>query len=270
MHLNSELYDGIETVELKITDTARQKYFFPEVPKLRNKLIRRIEVNNQMINTPSNYITQSITNFYLTLVSKGVEIFKDLPLSLLDVSLLSLANLKTELFNHYFDISKSYITISDTSGLTAGSCISITIYYQDPKRVRFVKNIPTFKIDYVEAPVISLTDTVVKINNFKNIQNKRILYVSTFNTGGGTYYTPDGRQIVSSVNILGSYLNLWDNKEEIVKDLPLARILNIYPLQAQIFLRGLQLDWDRCYINVPNSAGLTVGHVFYLPVFYVD
>lgn len=268
MHLNSELYDGIETVEFLISD-LRQKYFFPELPKLRNKLIRRIEIAGSMHTTPSGYTVETdMANAMLTLVNNGVEIIKEYLLGNLNIT-ASLGR-NSEIFNHLFDLSKSYIFVSDPSVLTIGQGFIVAIYYQDPKKIRYVKDLPAFKIDYVEAPVLNLTDTKIKISNFRNVQDKRILYIASFNTSGGTYYSPDGRQIVAVSYVLGSYLNLWDEKEEIIKNLPLGRLFNTYARREQLFLRGLKFDWDNSYIQIPDPSGLTVGHVYYLPVFYID
>jgi hypothetical protein len=273
MKLNSELYDGIETVEFKVTDFKKNQYFFPDIPRLRNKLIRRIEVNVQGY-SPNNYLTPVFTNFYLTLVRSGIEVLKDVQLISLQTN--PLENQRTELLNHYIDFGKSYIFISDTSCFTTllpGEFYgwTISIYYQDPGKSRFTEELLAFKTDYVEAQVTSVTESVFKISNFRNVQNKRILGISIFNPEGLTCYTPDGRQIVSTYVLAdGAYLTLWDNKEEIIKDVPLYRFSNIYPLHAQIFFRALQIDWPKSYIKVGYKGNLVQGHVFYLPVFYIN
>ncbi|MBN2814844.1 MAG: hypothetical protein JXQ80_12255 [Bacteroidales bacterium] len=269
MHLNSELYDGVETVEFLISDT-RQKYFFPELPKLRNKLIRRIELSGSMHTTPLNYvISAEIADARITLVTKGTEIIKEYPLGYLNMD-YSLYNRNTEFFNHIFDLGKSYIFVPDPSTLVIGQGFIVTFYYQDAEKVKFTKELPALKAEYIEAPVLNLTDNIIRFNNFRNIQDKKICYLSVFNTGGGTYTTPDGRTIVTLSNVLGSYVNLWSQDKEKVKDLPLGRLLNAYPRRELILFRPAKFDWENSFIRIANPAYLTVGQVFYLPVFYLD
>jgi hypothetical protein len=274
MKLNSELYDGIETIEFKITDRNKNQYFFPDIPRLKNKLIRRIEANMNSF-TPNSYLPPtSPANFFMTLVSKGIEVIKNFPLSSLRTD--PTYTHKTEIFNHFFDFGKSYIFISDTTifvptlpGEFWG--FTISVYYQDPAKNRFTTELPPFKIDYVEAKVNSTSETVFKISGFKNVQNKKILAISFFNPEGITSYTPDGREIVSTYVLAdGSYLTLWDTKEEIIKDIPIYRLSNTYPLHSKIFFRAIKIDWPKSYVKVGYTGNLVLGTVFYLPVFYID
>src|SRR4030042_3665841 len=102
MIINTDIYDGIETVEFKILDTSRQKYFFPEIPKLRNKLIRRIEFSYSanIAYTPSGLTPISsaiLGNIYLNLVNKGVEFISKYPAR--DLYIMGDFQTKSEIFN---------------------------------------------------------------------------------------------------------------------------------------------------------------------------
>jgi hypothetical protein len=274
MKINSELYDGIETVEFQVTDRNKNQYFFPDIPKLRNKLIRRIEIGF-MAYSPSGYLIPSIIgNFYLNMFSKNIEKITNYPVKYLEPAVLYPP--KTELFSQSFDLSKSYFFISDTSVFIAMppgqyQGFTATIYYQDPVKSKFTTDLPAFKIDYVEAQVSSITQTVFNITNYRNIQNKRILGISVFNPEGTVCYTPDGRQIVSTFVLAdGAYLTLWDTREEIIKDMPIYRFSTNYPLHSFIFFRGLKIDWAKSTVKMGLIDDLVLGHVFYLPVFYID
>ena len=272
MVLNTELYDGCESIEFKITNTNKTVYYFPDIPSLRGKLIRRIDFNynsNPLAYSMSDYVIISQTaskDFYLTLVSKDKEVVKDYPFYNL-IGWGTTQN-KLELFNHYFDLSKSYITISDTSNISANQAFVVTIYYQKPKKVRFTYELENLKVNYIEAIVKNTSEKILNFSNFSDIQNSRIYKILFFNTGGATYYSPDKRQIIANTNMAVGYITLWDKEKYIVKDLPIARLVNDFAAQQQIYWNGLIVDWEKSYLNVSRTNYLTADHVFYLPVYY--
>lgn len=269
MLLMSDLYDGIETIEFTIVDGIT-RYDFPDIPRLRGKTIRRVELNKDETSfTPSGKTTvETVQNAFLTLSLREKEIIKDFPLYYLQVRDTFFYN--TQLLNCSIDFPKSYITFSTLSGITSGRAFTVSVYYQDPKKEHFHNTIENVRIDYVEAIVSSTSDTEIKLSNFRNLNGKKILRISFLNPQGLTLYSPDGRTIIAVTHLRHSYLNLWDKQENIVKDFLLKRCFSIYPNHAQIYFRNLNVDWDKSFIRVGNPAVLTAGQVYYLPVFYTE
>jgi hypothetical protein len=273
MIIQTDLYDGIETVEFKITNTTVLKYQFPDIPKLRGKIIRRIDFNGSpSINKSpegNQVVDYSILkNVFVTFVSKRKEIIKNYPAYDLFQSYGS--DLRSDFFNESFDLPDCYFIITTSSGLVLNQSFLVSLYWQEPKKEQFSYSIPKTKIDYCEAIVTSVTDTVFKIDNFKNLRGKKIWRIVTFFTGASTYYTPDSRIIIGSTQQSSSYITLWDKKEEIIKDLPIPKIYNDNTAQNHIFFRGVIIDWDKSYIKIGNTSGLVAGTVYYLPIFYTD
>lgn len=273
MLINTELYDGIENVEFIISSTVKTKYFFPELPKLNGKLIRRIEFNYSG-NTPytpsaiSGIALTPLTNMFLNLLNGETEQVQQYPAR--DLYILTDFQNRNEIFNFIVNWGKSYIELSSLTSISANTAFTVTIYYQDYNKKRFFKSLPKLKIDYLEAIVTSTTDYIIKLTNFRNLNNKKLYRINAFNPAGSTYYTPDGRVIIPIGQMLSSYLTLWDSEEEIIKDFPMVKMINDMPIQSQVFLRGLKIDWDKSFIKLGSLSGLTVGQTYYLPVFYTD
>lgn len=138
------------TIEI-VTATGQTKYNLPSVTTFRDKLVNRVEAHSvsQIAKSPLNVALipdSALKTAYLTLAEGSNERVKDLPLidivpgismgvttsGTVQVGRVindDIGNIEPMIVNH----DKSYVTIADSSTISAGTVILLTFYYQDQK-----------------------------------------------------------------------------------------------------------------------------------------
>jgi len=267
----TEIYDGIETVEFIVRDNTAGRYFFPDIPILRDKIIRRIDFNNLVYYEASGAqrIHYELFSFmYISLYTGNSEILK-YPVS--SLSAQEFWQKEVDILNQTINWGKSFVDIIPGGTPSATRGFSFTIYWQHANKPRLNYSLPpNIKTDYVEAIISDVTDPIVRITNFRNLINKKVWQIICFIPYQETFYSPDGREIVGQSIIIKSFLNLYDKSEKIVNDFTLSKTNINQSASNLVLLRGLVIDWDKSYIKVSELTGLVAGTVFYLPVYYTD
>lgn len=124
-----------QAVEVKITSVSLSQVKFPDVQTLRRKKIVGIEVQhvNEVTNAPSGLALISDTVFKKTFITlKNCHNADDIDKLPLNAIYAKNNNGNVKYFNEMvLDFANSYITISETTGLTADTVVLLDIYYED-------------------------------------------------------------------------------------------------------------------------------------------
>lgn len=121
----NKYFSGAYTLEFPITGN---RTYLPDVPYLRNKRIKHIDVCNAsyISNTPNNNLVHDITNAKITIadVNTKSEIIQSLPCALLDPMQVQGARL---FINKVIDFQRSYIDTVNPGGVS----MLMIFYYDD-------------------------------------------------------------------------------------------------------------------------------------------
>lgn len=130
LNMNTLIIQNTENVEI-VLSSLRQKYLLPSQNNFREKKVRDIILNTEMKFAPSGRQIHDSTVFskaFLTLDIKGKEKIKQLPLFNL-VDNMNIAGRRFD--NIVINPDKSYIEISEMSGINDDQVILLTFIYDD-------------------------------------------------------------------------------------------------------------------------------------------
>lgn len=285
-------YDGVEMVEIPIKNTSETKYYLPDIPSLKGKIIKRIEIPHDVTTTPRNRTILSSTNLrasYITIISHKVTFVNRLPLFALikfgtnNPSPMDLFDIDLE------DTEQSYIEFSKGASLTTAESIFMNFYYINPSKKKLIQRIPFIqqlkpyifekreieKVYPVQIEIINTSETVFYLPNDEFLKNKCVTNIRLFAytsplTTAVTLKTPDNKTMISDTIYKKSYLVLQLVNGQKINNLPCTLLLNEYFSQRRIFFNDVSIDWPKSYIKVANTTGLTANTCFYLVIYYKD
>jgi hypothetical protein len=286
-------YDGVESVEIPITSTTETKYYLPDLPQLKGKILHRIEFPTRVTNTPKNRtnISAAIRESYFTLITGNATVLHRLPSFFL--AQYSDFPLPMDMFNIKIqDTERSYIEFSRTASLAVTQSILINFYYTLPKKpVKVVQSLAntmilnalsepaiTEKIYPLQIVIPTTTDLAIKFPNDEFLKNKCITRIRVFNTitplkemfFNPSLKSPDNKTIISETVGNKTFLNLRLRNGEKISNLPVS-IINYEPYAIRdILFNNIEVDWPRSTIQIANATGLTAGEVIYLVFYYIE
>jgi hypothetical protein len=292
-------YDGIESVEIPITSLTERKYYLPDLPQLKGKILNRIEFPMLVTNTPNNRVNISggIRESYFTLITGNATVLNRIPSFVLTKMFftgdtyhypvpIDFLNIPIQ------DIERSYIEFSKTSSLALNQSILINFYYTLPKKpVKMVQTLAstmvlnsisepsvTEKIYPVQIEIPTTSDLILKFPNDEFLKNKCITRIRFYNSilplteigFNPRLKAPDNKTIISETVGKKTFLNLRLINGERITNLP-ANLINYEPYAiCDILFNNIQVDWPRSTIKIANSTGLTAGEVIYLVFYYTE
>lgn len=285
-------YDGIESVEIPLISTTDAKYYFPAIPALKGKILRRIEFPHDVTTTPNNRLILASNNFrsaYLTLVSDKKTILHRLPFILImkyyEGSFEGTDFLDIEIE----DMEQSYIEFSNSATLAITQSIFLNFYYTEkPKAINKPKNL-FLKTDLMnnlmerDQPIkiyplsLEITDITKKEIYFPDdnfLKGKRIAAIECYCDSSIVAVTtpknPANKSFISDTIYKKSYLVLEQTNRKKINLLPISLIAFETSYDKQIFFNDLQINWPKSYIKIANTTGLTINTIFYLLIHYYD
>lgn len=274
-------YDGIETIEIPIENTAQRTFYLPVNEKLEGKTIIRIDILASVSSiTPSNRSVISNTNIahgYFTFKDKQKAKWYNYPL----FYMFNNATVKnqTREFSNFKIINweESFITFNNSASFSSNQSIFLVVHYLNKRRLfkNYLLN-PLYKlrlglyplrIDEIKARVTQtnqLNYTFDFPEKYNNIKLKKIEFYAA------SSLTVDGETIINSSTIYNkSYLVLFaKNNKEILWKVPLSFLTKEINQYSEIYLNNLEIDWYKSYVEVANNSSLSADTLFYFFLFY--
>jgi len=263
-----KLIKYIETVEVPTNSTTKTKFYFPELPNLRNKRILYINPirNSEAQRGPSDLAVVSQTIFcksFLVLAAKNKEIINRIPLQ----NLLLIGKESFDLlFDLIIDFPKSYIEVGSTAGLVATETFLFTFYSNEQ-----IKDEPEYRGINVENIEVETTPTTIHKFYFpdhENLRGKRIQFIEYINPI--VTKTPSGDNLVNATSKGRSFLTLSEKGQEIVRKIPIYNILAGSLNSFRIALDNIEIDFPNSYFEVSNKDTLVAGEKYFLNVYFYD
>ncbi len=261
-------FTSCETVEVVIDNASKTKFYFPELPNLRNKVIERIDTydSSMVSKTPSNRDVVNggvIGNSFLVIVNNGNEVINRIPMRLLtpDKTFINLFP-----FNYIIDYPKSYIEVGNVSSLTAGNAFVFTFYFKEKEFSHIIKSGSNLKIENVEVQINS-SGTKYYFPDNENLRDKIIRKIETAYPIA-TNYSPSGDALIDSPTLIKSFLVLNSRNKEIINRLPLYSLQENREIESMIVLDDICVDFTKSYVEVP--AVLSSTDKYFFSIFYFD
>ena len=289
MNRFNEYYDGVESVEIPIKSTTDTKYYFPNVPGLKGKIIKRIEVSKGLTMTPGNRTMISDANLklaFLTIVDDKNIIVHRIPLYFLQ-RLLSYLPVITDIFSFTLkDTEQSYIEFAQTSGLSTSESIFLNFFYNKTLTTRRTvttlvnRNLIDSALDKseidriypIQVEINDATKTVFPFPNDEFLMNKKVrgikLYADVSELVAVTLHSPDDKTIIADTIYKKSFLVLQLKNGLKINNLPLNMITYDFWLDTEILFNDIEIDWPKSYIKVANNTSIVANTVFYFLINY--
>ncbi len=264
-------FTSAETVEIKINSTNQTKFYFPELPNLRDKLIERIDtyyVSSISESPEDRALCNNTVMFkaFLVLVSKGNEVINRIPLN----NILITATLFNSFpLNLVIDYTKSYIEIANTASLSASESFIFTFYFNEREFIQPIRPGSLMKIENIE---ILTSPTSIRRFHFpdnENLRNK-IIKVIIYPDSISTVLTPGGDSLVNITVFKKSYLVLVSRNKEIINKIPLYTLQKNRYDENRVAFNNIEIDFVKSYIEVSDTADLVATEKFFLNIFYFD
>lgn len=285
-------FDGMESVEIPIISTSDSKYYFPAIPALKGKILRRIEFPHDITTTPSNRTILASNNFrsaYITLISNQKTILHRLPFMLIMKYYAEAFDGIDFLDTEIIDIEQSYIEFSNSSSLSTSQSIFLNLYYTEkPKPVRKPQNL-FLKADLMTSLMeqdqllqiyplsLEIKDIAKKQIFFPDdnfLKGKRVAAIQCYCDSSLVALTtprnPANKSFISDTVFKQSFLVLEQTNGRKINNLPITHIAYECSYDKQIYFNNLLINWPKSYIQIANTTGLALNTVFYLLIHYYD
>lgn len=223
---------GAYTVEIKATGTT--KFYFPEIPQLRNKKILHIDFHGGL-KTPSNLDTVPFGQIYLNLVEAKTN---DQVIENLNVIELNHSGNRL-LFNKVIDFQRSYFEYKDSVDYITGKSVMCTLWYDEPAVKSFIPEKGQNRILPLQLKLTGKKTYFSENLNFKNAIISA-LFLSHATTA------PDGSEMTLIRN--NKFITLSYNNIEFIHQLPISSLsmsLMLFP----ILLDGIKIDLQKSFIE---------------------
>jgi hypothetical protein len=285
----NEYYDGVESVEIPIISTTDTKYYLPDIPAIKGKIIKRIQVPHGVTFTPGNRNMLSDTNVrsaFLTIVNEQEIICHRIPLYYFYKHFVIYPVLN-DIFSFVLnDTEKCYIEFSQSAALLTTESIFLNFFYKKPESKKKLKyplvNLSLIgsalednrieRIYPLEVEIFDDKQTVFPFPDDEFLRNKKVksiqLYADVSELVSATLRAPDDKTIIADTVFKKSFLVLQLKNGLKINSLALNQLTFNFWLENDILFNDIEIDWPKSYIKVANNTGLVANTVFYLLIQY--
>lgn len=227
------------------------RIYFDDIAQLRGKKIRYIDYFSNITAGKSGLATSTVEGV-ITLRSANTqnEIIEKLNLKELDLS-ITLGN--RILFNHAFDLSKSYVDITDNSTLVDGSMYFVFYFNDKTNKIKLNCNkefISSFEIPLKQSRTMLNNETKLTNCKFKN------LFLSF------PRETPSGETGINIFIAKRIFLTLQNGSDQFLQNVPIILFYQ-YSLLNQIDFDDIQIDFTNSFVDIVNPVAEDFKSVFF-------
>lgn len=248
--IGSQLVSGGIGVEL-IFPVGTRKVYFPDLAVLRGKRVKHIDLCNELSVTPrGNAIYDN--DAYITLKDNASVNYSvsNMPASQLRTSYRKGNRL---CFDHVFDFSKSYVTISET--LTTAKSMFFVVWYDEPG----VKSlIDPRKKRFIDSFEIKLSASNNQFKENRTLAKKKyqaiLLSYPTL--------TAENNDSITSTTAKKSYITLQKGNLQFIQNVPVYlfyQTQNYYMLNFE----NVSFDFTNSFIKIINPLSTDFKSVFF-------
>lgn len=126
--------------------------------------------------------------------------------------------------------------------------------------------LPVKKVEVIEVTIDALRKQY-KFGDIENLRNKKVRVIDAFRVTQ-VPVTSTGNAVVADATFNKSFLVLTVKGKEDINRVPLETFNSKDNFGRRLLLEDLVVDWPKSYIEVGNTAGLTVGEAYLLNVYY--
>lgn len=256
---------GSEYIEVKI-DVAKTRYYFDYYPILEDKKILYIQntlAGGKSLSNRDVLNATALSDAYLVLVNNGEELINRLPLKSLRQNTTLFP-----LFEKVIDWQKSYIEFSTVDNLVLGESIVLAAYLEDPEYISRLSNDILKNIELVDLPIRDVNQTRFYFREVLKLKDKRIRLID-FLSG---LASPNSYTAIAENVYNKAYLTLRTSKgREIISKLLLGN-LTYFDSSGPNYMEWQDwiVDFDKSYIEVPNTDNLVLNSAFVFNFHYLD
>jgi hypothetical protein len=287
----NEYYDGVESVEIPIISTTDTKYYLPDIPAIKGKVIKRIQVPHSLTYTPGNRTMLSDANIrsaFLTIVNDQEIICHRIPLYYFYKHFI-LYPILSDIFSFVLnDTEKCYIEFSQSASLLTTESIFLNFFYKKPESIKKLK-LPLIQLALInmsleenqnesiyplEIEIFDDKQTVFPFPDDEFLRNKKAksiqLYADVSELVSATLRAPDDKTIIADSVFKKSFLVLQLKNGLKINNLALNQLTFNFHLENDILFHDIEIDWPKSYIKIANNDSLVANTVFYLLIHYKD
>ena len=205
----------------------------------------------------------ALSDAYLVLVNNGEELINRLPLKSLRQNTTLFP-----LFEKVIDWQKSYIEFSTVDNLVLGESIVLAAYLEDPEYISRLSNDILKNIELVDLPIRDVNQTRFYFREVLKLKDKRIRLID-FLSG---LASPNSYTAIAENVYNKAYLTLRTSKgREIISKLLLGN-LTYFDSSGPNYMEWQDwiVDFDKSYIEVPNTDNLVLNSAFVFNFHYLD
>lgn len=289
--------NNVESVELVIQNTGVNRINFPEIPELRERVIKRIDFvlglvldigppQIDILSPSGRTLIQSAVaqNVLLILQRKSLERLNRYPVQILNPG--STGGEIRYNINSPIDWEKSYIEFTSLTGLTVNQSILFNIYYERRediklrnmiRRNRKLRRMFAFgnyspKVEDIEVIIDDTTKNRFYFPDDDNLRGKKVIQLFSYQNSTLST-TPSGRTTVPDTVFFNSFLVFRIRGRDAINKIPLQTLRQSFQKEDnRIDLDHLLIDWPNSYVEVAPSSDitLTANQSFFLNVVYHD
>ena len=236
---------GAYTVEIPYTGSKR--FYFPEIPQLRNKRIKHIDYVSNLAPSGKTAIPfSSAMCLNVVEANTGQQLIDSLAVT-------QLRTLGERLFiNKIFDLQRCYFEYKGTADLTNLSLVCV-LWYDEPVSWSLV-NETNQRTKILPLQILLKSG---KTYFSENINFKEAAILNMFLASGT--YAPDGSPLITSG--ANKFITLSYKNTEYIHQLPLgilSQVLDFFPLRFQ----GIKIDLQKSYIETLTTGVNDLKTVF--------
>lgn len=247
----NQLISGAYGCELVI-QPGQKTIYFPDISVLRGKVIKHIDVCDDMTLSRNSLAIANVSGATITLrtASSQINIIENLNISELSNS-IRLGNRMA--FNHKFDLAKSFITLA-TNDLVEAKAIMFIFWYDEPG-IR--KAISTSKTE-ISSFEVTLRQSRTMFTDEKKLKSRRFRNLLL----GFPALTPNNATGISSDTAKKAYITLQRGNLQFIQNVPLYSFYQA-ALYEPILLENIIFDFTNSFIDVASPGGDDLKTVFF-------
>ncbi len=255
----NELVSGAIGVSIQLNAT---KIYMPDIFDLRDKVIKYIDVCDELIQDLEGRQIDASNSGFINLVEKDTTNLKinDLPLDM-----LSLSENKGNRFKINFkcDLVNSYINWEGETN--QNKSIYIIFWFDEPKTMQQITN-NNVKIDSFEIPIIANGIREVSFKENRTLYRKKFRNLLLFAPSISNMITAEGNNSMTDTQSKNIFLTLQLQNYAYIRHIPIY-VFKQNAVNFEIRLQNVEFDFTNSYLEMPSGLSYSGTSVMFNAVY---
>jgi hypothetical protein len=244
----NQLISGMRGIELQLVP-GTSKYYFPDIPDLRNKPIKHILFMQNLTCPSGNTVLGIIQGAYITFREQNTqnELIEKLPIN-------ALFSTGSMLFiNKIIDFQHSFIEVSDA--IPASKSLFYIVMFDEPKEWNFMNENEKTSIVPFEISLTQNKNYFPRLDLVKNQKVRNILL-------SFPVITPLGFNGINPAYIHNKYITLSDGHYEFISKIPIEIFVQMNQDQ-QLRFQNIKFDPQTSYVETVTTTANDLKALFF-------